>query len=265
MRPVIPWLIAATLLAVSNAPSAENTSILQREGTAYDRDTDAVLYTIHHTRYFADGRLDRAVVEYRDDSGTTFARKRLQYTPGRPYRPAFRLSDERTGHLEAVAIEGDQATIRFRKDRSTSLKSKTVELPADGIIDAGFRPFIEDHWAQLTGDETLRRPFLVPSRLSFLKLRLRQVDTERSGGETRPVFEMDSSSFFIRLFAPTLRMVFATDPRELRVYEGVSALRDANGDSYKVRVRFDSWEPVSGTAMAPARTGGFAGAAARAD
>ena len=77
-------------------------------------------------------------------------------------------------------------------------------------------------------------PFLVPSFHRFIDFKIyrkRQSDTEVT-------FVMEPASFLLRIVGDGVLVTYNRDNAALKRYEGISNIRDEQGDNYEVRVEF---------------------------
>ena len=209
----------------------------QRIGRAYDMSTGVLLYESRHVETLAGGKVVADRVRYLDAEGRTFGNKQVDFR-GHPYAPQFSLSNERTGHLEALLrVEAEGIEVRFRERAEQELRQTRLSAPANAVADAGFDRLIEAHWDELQAGEHLVRQFLIPSRLEFMDFRIRRDDNDADADSVRFALEIDSA--LLRLIAPSIAVIYDRERRRIIRYEGPSNLRDDNGDNHHVRVEFE--------------------------
>jgi hypothetical protein len=119
-----------------------------------------------------------------------------------------------------------------------SMERETLrEVPPDLVGDAGFDSFVRDHWEQLVAGETLRFNFLVPSRLGYLAFKVRQIGEERIGDRPVRVFRLALGGL-LGLVVSGIDVAYDSESRILMRFEGLSNVRDAEGDNYVARIDF---------------------------
>ena len=223
------------MLASSFAYADE--AMRERVGYAYAAGSGSLLYSEHHQEWWKGGRILRDTVTYRDADGNIIGEKHVDFRT-RERAPGFLLRNIRTGHSEgAAAAAEDKLEVSFRRNQGAPLKKEALNLPENAIVDAGFDRFVENNWEALMRGETFVRPFLVPSRLQFIDFRIRRVDNESE--PERATFEMATDSALLRLFAPAIRVIYDTRNRTLLEYDGVSNIRNGQGENLDVEIRFD--------------------------
>lgn len=232
---------AVALLALVLIPLAAESAgtSAQRTGYAYELGTDRLLYIEAHNEYLEQGRVTRSEVVYRNPEGGVIARKQLNFHRNAS-NPDFRLENQANGHLEGANQRDDRLLVFFRKTEDHALRERELRAPDDAIIDGGFDRFIENNWAALVRGEVFERPFLVPSFQRFLDFRIyleRMTDTD-------VVFVMEPASMLLRIVGDGIVVAYDRDSAALRRYEGISNIRDEDGENYEVRVEF----PAAGQA-----------------
>ena len=205
-------------------------------GLAADYDSGQALYREQHLlRAAPDGGLLERLVVYRCVDGTPFARKRVDYREA-PAAPAFQFEDVRSGYREGLLRAGSEASVFV--DRPDG-DPKRAPLPVGNLVaDAGFDQWVRREWPRLTAGESVPMAFLVPSRLTSYDFKVYEVD----GGERD---RTGDRRFRLRLggllgwFAPHIDVVYAERDQRLLRFEGLSNLRDDEGDDpLKVRIEF---------------------------
>lgn len=215
---------------------ADECEMEERVGYAYDRKSGEFLYTEAHCETSDSGRITGDTVTYRGPQGTVFAEKRVDFTSD-PFMPNFELDNPENGHLEGARESDGKLTIHFRESVNAPLREQSLAPPGSGIIDAGFDRFIEEKWDRLRQDQIFVREFLLPSRLDFLKLRVRRV-REKEHDPNSVVFFLESASAILRMFLEPVIVTYDANSGTLRRYEGISNMRDALGNNYDVRIDF---------------------------
>jgi hypothetical protein len=243
---------ASIALLLCLAPGLASAQSLQYEGTAYDLDDARVLYReSHFLSQSGDGASERVVL-YRCPDGTAFARKRVVYG-GDAVAPSFEMEDARLGYREGV--RGNGATREIFVQRESGADEQRGPLPdAKGLVaDAGFDGFVQANWDALQRGDTVRFPFLVPSRLDYFNFKVRKEREETVDGVEASVFRLALGSWWAFLL-PHIDVFYSNDDRQLLRFEGLTNVRDAEGDNLKARIEFprDSRRPLAAAELAAA-------------
>lgn len=243
---------ASTAFLLCLAPGLAGAQSLQYEGTAYDLDEQRVLYReSHFLSQAADGGGERVVL-YRCPDGSPFARKRVVYG-GSAVAPSFEMEDARLGYREGV--RGDGAAREVFVQRESGEDERRGPLPdAKGLVaDAGFDGFVQANWDALARGETVRFPFLVPSRLDYFNFKVRKEREEEVDGVPASVIRLALGSWWAFLL-PHIDVVYSNEDRQLLRFEGLTNVRDAEGENYTARIEFprDSRRPLAAAELAAA-------------
>jgi hypothetical protein len=242
--------IATCLLALSGATCAQS---LQYDGIAYAIDSEAVLYRESHLLRAAreDAPAERVVL-YRCPDGAPFARKRVVYGADGA-APSFELEDARLGYREGVRTTGETREVFVQRESGAA--EKRGPLPdAEGLVaDAGFDAFVQRHWDELQRGETVRFPFLVPSRLDYFNFKVSKDGEVEVDGQPASVIRLALGSWWAFLL-PHIDVVYGNQDRTLLRFVGLTNVRDEEGDNLKARIEFprDSRRPLEEGAVAAA-------------
>jgi hypothetical protein len=229
--PIVSVLAAAlTVFLVGSAHAESN----ERTGYAYDKRTGQFLYSETHREVIEDGRLLKSTVAYRDSAGNVFAEKYIDFRKSLTM-PDFHLVNADNGHVEGARGGGEQLEIHFRQLSNEDVQEALVEAPQDGIIDAGFDRFIEQHWESLVNGDVIEREFLIPSQLGFYTFEIAQ---NRNDRVDEFAFELRVKSMFLQMFVQPVRVYYDARTRSLLRYEGISNIRNEAGENFDVRIEF---------------------------
>jgi hypothetical protein len=238
-------LLAALLIALGSAPvvaatglPGDDLSFLSYEGTAIDPKRETVLYRESHYVRMEHGTARDRLVLYRCPDGQPFARKRVETRFGTPWLPAFGLEDQRLGYVEGLRGDGDTLEVYVREGWDAALQRDTIrDAPVALVADAGFDAFVRDHWDELLAGQTVRLYFLVPSRLDYLAFKVRKVGEETLEGRKAQRFRL-SLGGLLGLFVSGIDVVYDDETRVLMQYQGLTNVRDPQGDNYVARIDF---------------------------
>jgi hypothetical protein len=218
--------VGVVLLAACTAGAAERFS-----GDAYSIAGNALLY--HETQYLSAGGAERVVL-YRCLDGRAFARKRVRPS-GNMQAPDFDLVDARLGYREGVRDRGAQREVYVQRRASMPEQSDLLSVPNDGVIDTGFDVFAQRHWDALLRGDTLRFPYLVPSRRTFYQFKVSRTDAGTAG---RTMTIRLSASNWFSFLLPHIDVTFDIASRRVVHYEGLSNIRGDDGKNYQVRADY---------------------------
>jgi hypothetical protein len=251
-----PWGRAAflplCLLPGLAAAAAAGDSYLSYSGTASARNSATFLYGERHVLHYHEGRLAERVVLYTCSDGTAFARKSVSYLD--PLAPDFVLDDAANGLHEGIRTAGGRRTVFFQASPKEPEKSGPLPQAPDLVADAGFDEFVRANWQRLLTDKPLQIRFLVPSRLKDYAFQAQRQRSETIDGTRVEVFRLRLSGIW-GWFLSGIDVYYSDAEHVLLRYDGLSDLRDADGDNFKTQIEFPLAErrPSSEQAMRDAR------------
>lgn len=217
----------AMLLPVSAIAATTN------HGVAYRLDDGTPAYREVHLLYESGGHPARLVL-YRCMDGATFARKTVVEHSGAA-TPDFDFNDGRTGYREGVRTTDRGREVYWQKSEPAAEKKKTLQLPANAVIDAGFNELIRAQWARLATDAGISANFLLPSALRFLKVSIERSPDKPQPGVVRLRMKLDTWYGFA---APDTDLDYRIGDRRLLRFKGIGSIRDARGRNLAVRIEF---------------------------
>ena len=225
--------VLAVVLSVAGLQSAQ-AEVSQRVGYAYDKQTGRFLYSETHHEILRDGRPIENTVVYRNDEGRVFAQKHIDFHKSQ-VMPDFQLVNSENGHVEGARGGETRLSIHFQKRSDSEVRKASVEIPNNGIVDAGFDRFIEENWAALADGKVLEREFLIPSQLEFYTFEIAKIASRESG---EMAFRLQIKSLILQMFVPSVRVYYDMQTRSLLRYEGISNIRNNAGENFDVRIEF---------------------------
>ncbi len=213
------------------ASTVASASIRGYVGEARD-DTGRLLYEEHHLVRFGAGQPSERLVTYRCADGRAFARKQVDYADP-PFAPQFRLDDARLGYQEGF----DRGEAFVRRGATAAEKRDAIRAGAALVVDAGFDEFVRANWDALQAGDSLAIEFLVPSRLTSYKFKLRKVRTDTLYGEPTSIFELAAAGL-LGWFADPLEAGYRDSDRRLMHFKGLTNIRKTLDDNFEAQIRF---------------------------
>ncbi len=247
MKLISRILLPAALLATGFSATAETR---YRYSTAFSGDTNEVIYTEEHIEQYDNNSILESRVIYRDRNGIIFAEKTVDYS-NNPHLPGFRLDNQLAGHQEIGTHKDGYYEVYYRNESRNIEQQAKLEPARAAVADAGFDQFIIDHWQDITAGSTLRAAFLIPSMQTFIDFRIYEDKTAStlSSGSRHMIVEPDSVLY--RIFADSIRLEYRYDEPVLKVFTGVSNLRDDTGENFKVTIVFGQRDNLLGDRSTP--------------
>ena len=238
-------LLGGVLVMLGAGPAAARAPVLAQDALAHSREGGALLYRESHWLY-REGAAARRLVLYRCPDGRAFARKTVLERAA-PQAPDFDFEDARDGYREGVRSTPGGRVVYVRPRAGAPLRERRVDVPPNAVIDAGFDASVRQHWDRLRAGRELAQPFLVPSRMDFIPVRVRpgpQVEWRGTPAQ-RMTMRLDRWYGFA---APSMELTYASADRRLLEFAGIATIRDATGRHQDVRIVFPQ-------ALAPADAG----------
>jgi len=213
-------------------------------GEAWSSDGGTLLYREYH--FAEDPSLDLPTrILYLDPEGQLFAEKSLSYHQSLN-APAVSYIDHRSQAQVEVAHNGDSRArmvrVAFRADEDSRKRSRDIDLSDTLIIDAGFDPFIRQHWDALVNGNRITAPFLVPSRLDTIRVGV--TNTRRSDcaidGEDILCFTVRPAGMLrvVGWLVDPIYLAYDSQTQRLLMFDGVSNIPDDAGDNQTVRLLY---------------------------
>ncbi len=218
------------------------------------------LYEEHHLVRFKDDQPEARLVTYRCPDGKAFARKLVEY--GTPlFAPTFRLEDSRVGYVEGFK---DGAAI-VKRGKDAKQEQESISAGNNLVVDAGFDEFVRAHWDELQAGKSLSLEFLVPSRMSAYKFKLRKVRSETMFDQPATVYELAVSGL-LGWFADPLEAGYRDSDRRLMHFKGLTNIRETLDSNLTAQIRFppareqedlaeDAWETAESESLASCSLG----------
>lgn len=218
-------VVTTVLTALLSQPALGN--VEHSIGVARGEKSGDIHYIEHH-QYLENGD---HVIEYYSPALDTLMRKQLSY-PALPQHPRIEqqnyVKEQRTlvepvdGQFRMVVEENGNETVNF------------VNRDPNVVCDAGFDTFIKSEWNRLLERGETDLDFAIAGRGSTLAMRMRATPAD----ENRTRFTIEPKNLFVKVFLPTIELVYRNDDRKLMQYHGMSNLSTADGDR-KVNITFE--------------------------
>ena len=216
--------------------------INERVGYAKGLNSDELIYTESHFEKFLNNKIISDRVTYKNAAGEIIAVKDVDYTQG-SIMPSFSLTNYDTGHIERVSRSGEELIIEFAESKEAETKSKSIPLPENGIIDAGFDQFVIEHWQEIIKGERLVRKLLIPSMKKFIDFRIYQKELDQEN--KKRILHIEPDSLVFRVLTKVTQLEYDIDKPVLLLFKGTSNMRDARGDNLEVRIDFPRQEQLA--------------------
>lgn len=229
--------VAASLLLSLSVSAAQ--PITELVGEAWALQGEELLYReFHRFEYDADGQITTSRVEYRWPDGSVLGHKTLDFRPDL-FVPAFRTEMYDGQWIEALEHNDGELLLIRKQGEGKSREEKRIARKGEMAGDAGFNTYVQENFDALLSGERLKFSFVAPNRLDSVKFKAERLEDSTLG--TTPVvnFKISIASFLGFLVDPLL---LSYDPKTkyLIEYQGITNIRDRNGDLFEARIRYPS-------------------------
>jgi len=235
-RTALPLLFGLLLFSL-NAPLAVANTIGQTVGSAYDLESDKLLY--RETHCVSEDDLAREVI-YQDAGGKLIAHKKLDYSSGAT-TPSFVQKNYYSGELIEVALDEGVVSMAVTDSNSGEALKSSEENPGQKlplVIDAGFDVFVRQNWDSLVAGESLSFQFPLSDRASLIELRIQPLGCSYPT-QSDQCFRLDVANWLLRMLVKPIELGYDSNQRQLTRFRGLSNIGDENGNGLVVDIKYD--------------------------
>lgn len=221
------WQQLMVAVALMGVASTAWSASLNFTGTAYDTDTNELLYIEQHTLTTNQSGLPVSEeVQYVDADNQVLGRKQLDYQT--LIQPDYQAQYLTVDRLETVKLT--DTLVKIGGFRPADLERPNPPF----VIDAGFHYFIVQHFDKLLDGEKVTFEFLSAGRNLFISMVIEQQKREAN----RLVLKLKLKNFFFAALVDPIELEYQIDTRQLLRYEGLTNLPNAEGKLYSARIEY---------------------------
>ncbi|WP_428821083.1 hypothetical protein [Microbulbifer sp. MCCC 1A16149] len=239
-----PESVTAQAAVIGRAQTAESAGgapqvryceyFLEPQGASQTRADASNIRVVY---YAPEGREGKKIAEKRitgviDDSGVLLST-----------RPQISQEDFRLGEVREVTRSETGWRMRYRGDRNSRFTETTLPIEQLDVIDAGFDPYVRQHWQQLKAGETVQFQFASPVHGRSIKLRARAIPCARA--ESYLCLRVELAQAFLRWIAGgeiDLEYIAGADGKpgsaRLARFVGVTNLLDKAGEPQRLQLDY---------------------------
>ena len=151
--------------------------------------------------------------------------------------PIYLLQDLRSSIHQGLRYEAGRM-VAFRIDPKGEEKQKSFELTANDhtvVAGDGLRHFISHYLEELMNRKEMNVRLIIPGRLDVFDFLLKVAASNKEVVE----IELVIKNLLLRFFSTPQRFVFDLETKRLRQFEGVSNLRNSEGEMMSVDVTYE--------------------------
>jgi len=197
-------------------------------GTAYTPNTRERLYTDEYREYYSDKGVLSAEVIYRDPSQNIIASKDIIYNSGY-LTPSFTISNHYFGSIESIIVSNNTVSLVSKASKHAAVKKKTIRLPENPVIDAGFHYFVLSNWDLLIQKNTLPFSYVMPKTLKTVTLEIKEINRSIWNERNTIEFHIELKNRVLKLFVAPIILRYDFIRKDLLSFEGLSNINFLSG------------------------------------
>jgi hypothetical protein len=195
-----------------------------------------IVYLEKHIVEFQDKKVVRSVTEYSDPSGKVLGILKNSYQKSLN-APEHEMSDPIHKNNHGVRYEGDKL-IMFNKDAGSSEETSVLDKK-DGkgklvVGGQGLHYYLTGNMEDVIKRGKVDLKFLIPGRLDAYNFYLKVMKVE----EDKVHFDIEIDNWFLKLFAPKLKLIYSRKNPRLIKYSGLSNITDSNKKMMNVEIEY---------------------------
>jgi hypothetical protein len=189
-------------------------------------------------------------ISYQRLDGSLFAETILDYRDS-DSAPAWEQHDLRDGTRIGGRWDGQRYVL------TRDAESESITPATDLVASAGFDRFVRQYWHKLHTGTAIEFEFALPARLSAHRMQIRRREADPRFPDADIWFQVRPAQPLLRLFVHPIALGYDA-AQQLRVYRGISNLRDDAGKPLVVEIRYSTARQIESAllheAAAPSRT-----------
>jgi len=197
-----------------------------------DREKKTPVYTEKHTAIYKNGKLQTSMNDYFDLEGKKIAELNSDYSRSL-MMPTYLFRNFKTGTKEGLRWEGGRYLI-FRQEKGGPEEYKPLDNAENVFSCQGWHYYLIANLNQLK-KRPIKMKLIFPSRLDYYSFRIRPIES----AEKMLTLRLEFDSWFIRLFAPHLDMIYDKNKKKIIEYYGPSNILDDKGEIQNVYILYD--------------------------
>jgi hypothetical protein len=225
------YIISLFLLFTSYASLATTPQEITHWGIARN-DEGMIVYTEKHEIKKVKNKVVNSKTTYFDkDRKNVIATLISDYSKSVSL-PTYEFIDHRTKYREGLRYKDGKYVIYYQKPNEK--EESNVLKENDSVFSCqGWHYYLINNLETLEKDD-IALNLVLPSELDFYSFKIQQVNSSGS----KIVANLKLANWFLRIFAPKLRLVYDKNQKKLVEYEGISNILDKDGDRQEVTIYY---------------------------
>jgi len=208
-----------------------------REYTGEAKFKGKVVYLEQHSVEIQGNKAIRSETIYKKPDGLVIGKLTNDYSKSVNV-PEYLMEDMVTKNKHGIRHQ-DKKILMFNQDDGKREETKEIaEDVSEGellVAGQGLHYYLVLKMDEVIQKGKLTLKFMIPGQLDVYEFKLKVFKVM----DNKVEFEVMINNWFLKLFAPKLKMIYELKSRRLLSYEGLSNLKGADGKLMKVEIKYD--------------------------
>lgn len=200
-----------------------------------------VVYIENHISRFKDGKLESITTQYSSPkNGVVFAELSSDFSDS-AYFPYSSFLDTRFEHIENVekTDKNNEYLIKTRKNKKKKLKTEMFTPSKEVVGGQGLHNFVLRNFDKFKKKNHREKVnFFIPVKCKSYLFSI----VVKKITKTDLILNVEIKNWFIRLFAPTIRVSYDLKTKRLTSYKGLSNIGDKKGKGQNVEITYEYFD-----------------------
>ncbi|MBP9706641.1 MAG: hypothetical protein KBD78_03295 [Oligoflexales bacterium] len=222
--------LSLTNAAISSANPVLNVQILEYRGEARSLEGDLVYHENHRVEFVGE-QIKNTETFYFDKDRKKIASLVSDYSYSQKM-PTYEFTDYINPRKEGLRRQGQDYEIYFSLG-SQPEQTNRIKAAENVFASQGWHYYLVNNLSRIN-ETGMQLQLVLPSELDAFEFKLKKTAEEKNIIN----FSLTVSSWFLRLFAPELKLSYDKKQKRLLEYEGVSNVLDRDGKRQKVKITY---------------------------
>ncbi len=202
---------------------------------AVAKNEGSLVYYERHTVVYDEETLIKSLTEYIDPDGKVIGSLRSDYTHSLS-APEFILRDGRNQSLQGIHWQQNKVEMfsRERPGKRVSTRALSSDSRDVMISGPGLFYFVAKNMEKIISSDGLSFKYIIPGRLEAFDFLIKPL----AHNDQQAEFEVKIKSWLMRIFSPRLKLIYDVKKRRLLSFEGLSNIRDSEGEMMSVDIQY---------------------------
>jgi hypothetical protein len=195
-----------------------------------------LVYKELHTIIQENGKIISSETVYTNPKGEIIARLTNSYSQSLNL-PEHTMQDIRHKNIHGLKYLNG-SPVMFNQDDKESEETKKIEMKDYKgklvVGGQGLHYYLVSNFETVVKNKTLKLKFIIPGRLDAYDFYLKFIGQS----EGKVIFEVEIDNWFLKLFAPKLKMIYDAKLKRLLSYSGLSNIRTEDKEMMNVDIDY---------------------------